>query len=147
MARVSGNVHGAVRVEGLAELRKALGDIGGKPLQKHFRTRMLHVGETVVAPAVRAKMPVKTGRARASVKAGVSGNKAYVQEGKATVPYLGWLDFGGTLKPVGGRKNTIVRARPKGGRYLYPTIREKQGQIVDAAAGAFDDTARELGLK
>jgi hypothetical protein len=147
VARISSNVHGAVRVEGLAELRKSLGDIGGKPLQKHFRNRMLKVGESVVAPAIREKIPVKTGRSRASIKAGVSGNKAYVQGGKATVPWFGWLDFGGTLKPVGGRKNTIVRARPKGGRYIYPTIHEKQPQIVEAAADAFDDTARELGLK
>ena len=42
-------------------------------------------------------MPVKSGRARASVKSGVSGNNAYVQSGKKAVPYVGWLDFGGVL--------------------------------------------------
>jgi hypothetical protein len=136
----------AVHVEGLAELRRALKDIGGLPLQKQLRGRFKQIGDEVAAE-VRTRVPVRTGRARASVKSGVSGNKAYVQEGKATVPYMGWLDFGGTLKPVGGRKNTQVRPRPKGGRYLYPVINAKRGDITAAAAKAFEDTARDLGLK
>lgn len=145
MARVQSG--GAVSVEGLTELRKALGQIGGRPLQKNFRLRMIKVGDAVLVPAVRVKMPVKSGRTRASVKAGASGNTAYVQEGGPRAPHVGWLDWGGVLKPTGGRHNTIRRERVPGGRYLRPTIREKQGQIVEAAAGAFEDTARELGLK
>lgn len=136
----------AVKVEGLAELRRALKDIGGAPLQKQLRAKFLKVGE-VVAEDARRRVPVKTGRARASIKAGVNANRAYVQEGKASVPYMGWLDFGGTLKPVGGRKNTIVRARPKGGRFLYPAINANTDRIVAGAVKAFEDTARDLGLK
>jgi hypothetical protein len=145
MARVQSG--GAVSVEGLAELRKALGDIGGKPLQKNFRKRMVKVGDDVLVPAVQAKMPVKTGRARRTVKAGASGNTAYVQEGSPSVPYPKWLDFGGVLKPTGGRRNTISRPNVNGGRYLHPTVREKRGAIANAAGDAFEDTARELGLK
>lgn len=145
MARIQS--HGAVSVEGLAETRRALGEIGGKPLQKNFRLRMIKVGESVLVPAIRVKMPVKTGRARSTVKAGASGNTAYVQEGSRAVPYPAWLDYGGVLKPAGGRHNTIRRQRVKGGRYVYPTLREKQGAVADAAGDAFNDTARELGLK
>lgn len=145
MARIQSR--GAVSVEGLAELRKALGDIGGRPLQKNFRKRMVKVGETVLVPSIQAKMPVKTGRARSTVKAGASGNTAYVQEGSPAVPYPKWLDFGGVLKPTGGRHNTITRPKVQGGRYLHPTVREKRPAITDAAADAFNDTARELGLK
>lgn len=92
-------------------------------------------------------MPRKTGKAAGSVKAGVSGNNAYVQTGKKTVPYAAWLDFGGTLKPVGGRKNTIQRPRIQGGRYLYPAIEQMRPQTEREAHEAFDETARELGLK
>lgn len=145
MARIQGA--GAVRVEGLAELRKSLGQIGGKPLQKNFRGRMVKVGQTVLVPEIKAAMPVKTGRARSTVKAGASGNTAYVQEGSNAVPYPAWLDDGGVLKPTGGRRNTITRARVPGGRYVYPTIRRNQDRIVSEAAEAFEDTARELGLK
>lgn len=143
MARISSRQ--AVAVEGLAELRKALGQID-KQLPKDLRKRLKVVADEVADDA-RRRVPVKTGRARASVKSGVSGNRAYVQEGKAEVAYMGWLDFGGTLKPVGGRKNTIVRARPKGGRFLYPAVAAKKDRIVEGATQAFEDTARQLGLK
>lgn len=134
-----------VGVEGLAELRRALKQIGGAPLQKNLRARFVKVGEEVAADA-RSRMPEKSGKAKGSVKAGVSGNNAYVKGGQKTVPYFGWLDFGGTLKPVGERRNTIKRARVKGGRYLYPAIGRKRGRIVEAAVQALEDTGRELGL-
>lgn len=135
-----------VGVEGLAELRRALKDIGGPALQKNLRVKFLKVGEEVAADA-RSRMPEKTGRAKAAVRAGVSGNNAYVQTGnKTTAPHGAWLDFGGVLKPVGGRHNTIRRARVKGGRYLYPAIGRKRERITEAAAQALDDTGRELGL-
>jgi hypothetical protein len=135
-----------VGVEGLADLRKALGEIGGRPLQKNFRLRMVKVGQDELVPAIRAKMPVKTGRARGTVKAGASGNAAYVQEGSRAVPYPAWLDYGGVLKPTGGRRNTIRRERVPGGRYVYPTIREKRDAITAAAQQELEDTGRELGL-
>jgi hypothetical protein len=142
----------AVAVEGLAELRRALKDIGGLPLQKNLRAKFLKVGEEIAADA-REHVPVGPkkknrpgGQARASVKAGVSGNNAYVQEGKKSVPYMGWLDFGGVLKPTGKRKNTIKRPRIKGGRYLYPAIGRKRDRITEAAQQALEETGRELGL-
>lgn len=143
MARVQ--TGGAVSVEGLKELRKALGQID-KQLPKNLRVRLKKIGDVVAADA-RAHMPVKTGRARASVKSGVSGNTAYVQEGKQAVPYVAWLDFGGTLKPTGRRRNTISRPRLPRGRYLYPAIDRNRDRIVTEAVAAFDETARELGLK
>ena len=135
----------AVHVEGLKELRAALGQVD-KQLPKNLRGKLKVIGDKV-AVKTRAKMPHRTGRAASSVKAGVSGNTAYVQEGKSAVPYVGWLDYGGRLSPSGRRHNTQARPRVKGGRYLYPTIHEMQPETERAAAEAFDETARELGLK
>lgn len=131
-------------VEGMAEWRKALGQID-KQLQKDFRTRIKAVADEVAADA-RQRVPVKSGRARRSVKAGVSGNRAYIQEGGNAAPYSRWLDFGGVLKPTGGRKNTIIRPVIKGGRYLYPAINANEDRIRRGAEKAFEDTARQLGL-
>lgn len=142
MARTLGGAQ--VSVEGLAELRRALGQID-RGLQKNLRGRLKVVGDKVAADA-RSQVPVKTGKARASVKSGVSGNNAYVQEGSRAAPYARWLDFGGVLKPTGRRRNTIVRPVVRGGRYLYPAIRRNQSMIAVEAARAFEDTARELGL-
>lgn len=91
-------------------------------------------------------MPSRSGRARGSVKSGVSGNVAYVQGGKKNIPYYGWLDFGGVLKPTGRRRNTQVRPVLRKGRFLYPTIEEMRPDIERDSVAAFEETKRELGL-
>lgn len=133
-----------VRVDGLKELRRALGRIDPS-LQKSLRSRLKDVGDRV-ADRARGLMPSRSGRARSSVKAGVSGNRAYVQGGRKTVPYYGWLDYGGVLKPTGRRRNTISRPVAKQGRYLYPAIESSRALIERGASEAFDETKRELGL-
>lgn len=134
----------AIHVEGLAELRKTLGQID-KELPKRLRVKLRKVGEKVAADA-RADVPVKSGRARASIKAGASGNTAYVQGGRKTVAYFGWLEYGGVLKPTGARRNTIKRERKPAGRFLYPAIKRNSEHITREATAAFAETARELGL-
>lgn len=135
----------AVRVEGLAELRRALGRID-KQLPKNLRAKLVPIGKRI-ADSARGRMPRRSGRAASSVSSGVSGNRAYVSIGKNTVPYAAWLDFGGTLRPSGGRRGTQVRPKVQGGRYLYPAIAANRGATEKAAAQALDDTARELRLK
>lgn len=135
----------AVSVEGLAELRRALGKIDGE-LPKVLRAKLIPIGKRI-ADRARGMVPVRSGRAAASVRSGVSGNRAYVQGGKASVPYYGWLDYGGTLRPSGGRRNTITRPKIAGGRYLFPAIEAMASQTARAAADAFEDTARQAGLK
>jgi hypothetical protein len=139
---VSGN---AIHVEGLKELRDALHDID-PVLQKTLRVRFKEVGKKV-AERARSKMPQKSGRAAKSVKAGATATTAYVSIGKADVPYAAWLDFGGTLKPVGGRRNTISRPRIAQGRYLYPAIDEMAPMAQREAVAVFQETARSLGLQ
>lgn len=136
---------GEIHVEGLKELRRALGQIDPQ-LQKNLRGRLKSIGDKV-AERARQMMPKRSGRAASSVKSGVSGNTAYVQTGKKTVPYAAWLDFGGTLRPSGGRRGTQHRQVIPGGRYLYPAIEQMRSQTEREALEAFEETARELGLK
>jgi hypothetical protein len=150
-AQPRGRTFGGVEVIGLTELQRSLKDIE-PALKKEFNKELRKIGNKVAAE-VRAKMPVKTGRARASVKSGVRNGMAYVQGGKATVPYYAWLDFGGPTRSRGpngpwrngwkpGRREFIQR-----GRYLYPTVDEMQPEVEKSAVEAFDRTARQLGLK
>jgi hypothetical protein len=134
----------AIKVEGLAELRRALGKID-PTLQKQLRGRLLKVAQRVSERA-RQNVPTRSGKARNSIKASVSGNKVYLQGGKNTVAYYGWLDFGGRLKPVGERHNTQTRPVIRGGRYLYPAISAMQPQIRDGAIDAFVATAHDLRM-
>lgn len=138
-------VDSRVHVEGLKELRRALGQVD-PALQKSLRGKLKTIGDKIAGRAA-AAMPKRTGRAAGAVKAGVSGNRAYVQTGKKSVPYAAWLDFGGTLKPSGKRHGTQVRPKVKGGRYLYPAIEAMRPQTELAAVDAFEEAARELGLK
>lgn len=135
----------AVHIEGLAELRRALGKIDAQ-LPKNLRAKLVPIGKRI-ADKARQSMPRRSGRAAASVSSGVSGNRAYVSIGRSTVPYAPWLDFGGTLRPSGGRHGTQVRQKVRGGRYLYPAINALAHDTERAASQALDDTAKELGLK
>jgi hypothetical protein len=96
------------------------------------------VNSTVV-PNVRRNIPVRSGKARDSVRAVSGGNTVYVAAGSAKAPYYGWLDFGGELKNRGrGRNKTISRPVIKGGRYIYPGIAMSGTELLDAAARAVD---------
>ena len=72
---------------------------------------------------VRVKMPSKTGRMRDSVRAARQKKRVLVRAGKAKVPYMGWMEFGGTRgRPYIGQ-----------GRYLYPTAFDMEPQLVKIA--------------
>lgn len=149
-----------VNVTGLRELRSALRKVD-KSLLPELRDELKGAVE-IVAADVRSSMPKDTGRAAASVRAVARGNTIYLVGGKARVPYYGWLEFGGKLPdkrprtkkalagngfgPVAKAKGA-VRDKVREGRYMYPAIRRKTPQIVEAAGDAFDNAARKAGLK
>ena len=129
-----------VRVEGLKELRRALNQVD-KELTKELRGELKEIGDDVAADA-RRRVPTRTGRARDSVRSGVSGNNAYVAGGKKKVPYYGWLDFGsrtpqkGQPRSVGPWKRS--GAGPKGGRFIYQAIDANRAMIHRRAVAAME---------
>ena len=133
-------VASGVRVEGLKELRRGLNRIDPE-LTKQLRKDLLEIGKDIAADA-RRTVPSISGKARGSIRAGVSGNKAYVAGGKKTVPYYGWLDFG-SRTPRSGRPRSVgpwkgSGAGPKRGRFIYAAIDRNLKQIERRAVAAFD---------
>jgi len=131
---------GEVQIDGLKALRAGLRKIDPQ-LQKDLRNDLLPVAHRVAADAA-GRVPSKSGRAAASVRGGVSGNNAYVQGGRKTVPYFGWLDFG-SRSPKAGNPRSVgpwagTGAGPKRGRFLYPAIDAKREDIETTAADAID---------
>lgn len=116
---------GRVEVEGLDELRKTLRRVGDAELPKELRKANKRAAE-IVAKAAAAKVPVKTGRTRASVRALGSQRDAKVRAGGAKVPWYGFLDFGGK-RP----RDRVGRPRIKQGRYIYPALAEKRDEVAD----------------
>ena len=140
----------SVHISGLTELRRAM--IAGDPvIKKEFRKVMKATAE-IVASHARSKVPVLTGSARKSIKAGTSGAAASIRGGskpgspRSKAPYFGWLDFGGTISPQGTK---IFRDKPKSpgnkwnGRYIYPSIRDN----IVAATKYLESQIPQLILK
>lgn len=92
--------------------------------------------------SVRSKR--STGRLARSVRVLSSTKGVYIRGGSARVPYYGWRDFGGTLRPVGGRHNTQVRPFIKRGRYIYPAIDETRPQILRAVRSAYEEAVERV---
>lgn len=140
-----------VYVAGVRELRSALRRMDSSLLPE-VREGLRDAGQVVARDAkrrVRAsiKNPSRSsGRAEGSIRITVGGNKVYIVGGKARVPYFGWLDFGGTLRPSGGRRNTINRSRPSKGRYIYPAIGSNIDEVVRGIEKAVRSAARKAGL-
>jgi hypothetical protein len=97
----------------------------------------------VVVDAAKPKVPSKSGAARGSLKAASSQTQARVSAGGRAAPYYPWLDFGGAV----GRKKSVHRDFYKSGRYIFPTVAEKQDDIQDAMAKAVQQLAAANGIE
>lgn len=143
-----------LQLEGFKEARTALRKMHPS-LVPHLRDGLKDAANRTAVPAAKRRAaadrnPKKksrsTGKAEASIRVLVSGTNIFLAGGNARVPYFGWRDFGGDLKPKGKRYNTQHRAFLQRGRYLYPGADDAMPELLNAAARAFDLTAREVGF-
>jgi HK97 gp10 family phage protein len=138
-----------VSVRGLKELRRDLRAVEDVDGAKQVRRALLTAAEIVAAEA-RSRVPARTGRARGSIKAGASGNRAYVAGGKRSVDYYGWLDFGGRTPRQGQQRRVGPWARsgrgPEQGRFIYPALEASRADVIDAVSAGLDQhlAARNL---
>ena len=157
---------GEVNITGLKELRYALNKVD-KTIAAELREG-LKGAVNIISADVRADIPKNTGRAAASVRAVSKGNTIWLVGGKKSVPYFGWLDFGGKLPdkrpntkkalswpglvgPRGQPKGVLYakgaeRTKLKDGRYIYPAIRRHRGELEQAMVDAVDRAKQRAGL-
>lgn len=129
-----------IKVQGLREFQRALKQMDGES-QKQLRVVLNTVSETVAKGAAR-RVPTKTGRAAASLRAQSSQREARVTGGSKKISYYGWLDFGGRI----GRDKSNRRPFVKSGRYMYPTYSANRDSIYKALAAGLANLARDAGL-
>jgi len=129
-----------IKITGLRDLQGALKSMDGET-QKQLRVVLNTAAETVAAGAAR-RVPSKTGRAKASLRAASSQREARVMGGSKKVPYYGWLDFGGRI----GRDKANRRPFVTGGRYMYPAYSANRDSITKALEAGLTDLARAAGL-
>jgi len=129
-----------IAVKGMVELQRALKALDGES-QKEIRVALNRVADTVAQGAAR-RVPVRTGKARSSLRARSSQRETKVGAGGRKAPYYAWLDFGGRI----GRDKSVRRRVVPGGRYLYPTLSANRDSLAKAIAQALQDLAERKGL-
>lgn len=129
-----------VEVRGIVELRKALRDID-KDLAKELGAGLAEAAR-IVADEARAHVPVRTGRAAASIKVRKQQTGAALAVGGAKAGYYPWLDFGGKV----GRRHSVRRPVIPGGRYIYPALRRKDAEVKAKVDEVLERMARLAGF-
>ncbi len=132
----------AIRVEGLREFQRALRSMDND-LPKQIRV-ILNDATGIVVAYAQPRIPRKTGRAAASVKARSSQREARVAVGGNRAPYYPWLDFGGQGR-VAGRP--APRPFIREGRYLYPALTVKRQEVTDVMSRGIAALAERAGLE
>lgn len=128
-----------IDVEGVVEFQRAV-----KQLDADAGKRMRLVqndAANIVIDYARPRIPTKSGRARASLKASSSQRESRVSLGGNRAPHTPWLDFGG--EGPGGRparRPFITR-----GRYLFPALDVKRDEFVETMTAGMVALARDVG--
>lgn len=130
-----------IHITGLVELQRALKALDGES-QKQLKVVLDQVATTVATGASR-RVPRKTGRAAASLRAQSGQREAKVVGGSKKVPYYGWLDFGGRI----GKDKSVKRPFVTGGRYMYPAYSANRDSIQRALEASLQQLVRDAGLE
>lgn len=134
---MSGNT---IKVTGLKEFTRGLRRMDSD-LPKGVRLA-LNEASNLLIDATRPKIPRRTGKAAASLRAQSTRSEARVAVGGPKAPYYPWLDFGGAT----GRKKATKRPFYKEGRYIFPTLAEKREDIQKVMQEALADLAKSAGM-
>lgn len=122
-----------VKVEGLGDLRRSLGDISAdarKDLTRAVRSVVndarTEIQNEIASAHDNPRKKKASLRAKRAVRTGLRGMTGWVGYAPSH-PYVAWLDFGGTLKAspatkTGRRRQEITRPTVRGGRYAYPSV-------------------------
>lgn len=131
----------AVKINGLAQFTRDLKKLDSE-LPKVVRIALNEAADIVVDEA-KSRVPRRSGRAQASIKARSTRTSVRVSAGGNRAPYYPWLDFGGRV----GRKRSVKRAFLAEGRYLYAAYFDKRSKFEEVLADALLGVARSAGVE
>jgi hypothetical protein len=130
-----------IEVKGLREFQTQLRKMDSD-LPKQLRVALNEASQLVIDYAS-PRMPKRTGKARASLKARSSQREARIALGGRKAPYAAWLDFGGK----GKHGRPAPRPYIKEGRYVYKGLAVKRAEVIDVMSNAITAVARGAGLE
>lgn len=131
-----------IKVDGLAAFSRDLKKLDAG-LPKVLRLALNESADIVVDEAS-PRIPTRTGRAKASLKAKSSRTESRIAGGSGRVPYYGWLDFGGE-----GRRRGRPSARPfqPQGRYVYAAYFKRRKEFDDKLSESLLRVASSAGIE
>lgn len=130
-----------LQITGLREFQRALRQMDAG-LPKQIRLVFNDATKVVIRDAT-SRMPSRSGRAIASVKARSSQREARVAIGGARAPYVPWLDYGGKTGP----NRSVVRPFIREGRYLYPALTRERDELQKILEAGLVELATGAGLE
>lgn len=130
-----------VKITGLREFVRGLKQVD-RDLAKLVRLAFNEAADIVVSDA-RPRMPRRSGKARASVKARSTQTAARIVGGGNKAPWYPWLDFGGRV----GRNKSVRRPFLKDGRYIYASYDRRKGEFIEAMQDGLIKVANDAGIE
>jgi hypothetical protein len=130
-----------IKIKGLREFQGNLRKMD-RDLPKLLRLALNDAADVVVDAAL-PRIPRRTGRAAASLKAKSTQRVSRVAGGSTRAPYYAWLDFGGRV----GRRQHTVRYFLKRGRYLYPAYDRSHDEVATVLKRRLIELATGAGLQ
>ena len=125
--QASGGVR--VTVKGLSKTSRALSKAGADA--KDMKDLMHRIGSLVVGAA---QPPVKSGRLKASIRAGRGKTKSVVRAGGARIPYAGVIHYGGYHN---------ISPHP----FLVRAVQQERPAVLSTLDKGIDEILRKNGLK
>ncbi|WP_436792666.1 HK97 gp10 family phage protein [Actinospongicola halichondriae] len=129
-----------VKIEGLKAFTKNLKEMD-RDLAKAVRLSF-NAAADIVTDEARAKIPKRSGKARASVKSASTQTKARIRGGGKRAPYYPWLDFGGRV----GQSRGIKRSYLKDGRYIYKAFFANRDEFTQIMQRELVKVAQSAGV-
>lgn len=138
---------GAVNVEGLRELSRALKDLGPE-FPREMRITNKEVASSVADDARSRAFSLGGVAAKTAptLKASAGATSAGVAVGGPSAPWGPGAEFGGGARPTTQQFKPWRGNGPDAGYFLYPTIRDNAEQIEAQYREALDDLIARVGL-
>ncbi len=130
-----------IEIEGLRDFMRGLHAVDTE-LPKALRIAGNEAASIVVDEA-RRRIPKRSGRAAASIKARSTRVAVRIASGGRRAPYVPWLDYGGKVGPA----KSVERPWRPDGRYVYPAFTDNRAEVDDAYRTALRRMASDAGLE
>jgi HK97 gp10 family phage protein len=123
---------GAVKIEGLREVNKALRDLSDD-LKNSMKETHLAAAKTIVPEAMRLA-PVRSGALARSLRATATRTGGRVRAGGSTVPYAGPIHFGWPAR----------RIKPQ--PFVYEALDPRRDEVIDVYVKRLNELIEHYGI-